>query len=99
VASEAISPTSRIRRGFWAFCDFLIAQGSDLSRHSFMKVARIGCSEDFVPSPGRVLMYWSTPAGFFEPARETTAREKPDIRKSSKVKQLQAPVVKTFSPR
>jgi hypothetical protein len=37
-----------------------------------MKVARIGCSEDLVPSPSRVLMYWSASAGFFAPARETT---------------------------
>jgi hypothetical protein len=37
-----------------------------------MKVARIGCSEDLVPSPSRVLIYWSASAGFFAPARETT---------------------------
>jgi hypothetical protein len=36
-----------------------------------MKVTRIGCSENLVPSPGRVLMYWSAPVGFFAPTRET----------------------------
>src|SRR5450432_476843 len=58
------SPTSRIRRRFWAFCDFLVAQLSDLFGYCFVKVARIGCSEDLVPSPGRVLMYWSAPGRF-----------------------------------
>jgi hypothetical protein len=61
----ASSPTSRIRHRFWGFCDFPVTQASDLSINSFMKVARIGCSEDLVPSPGRILMYWSAPPGFF----------------------------------
>jgi len=82
------SPTSRIRRGFWDFCAFPVAQASDLFGNPFMKVARIGCSEDLAPSRGQDFLYWSAPASSFCTGAGNDPSQNLSIWKSSKVEQL-----------